>query len=249
MLHLSAERLAELADSPPTAGEELHLAACAECMAERDAYRMLVGMAGAERDALGLPLTRWDAIATGLSLAPADATVDAGTDRGVVPLRSAASLARGSWRPMQVAAGLLLLAGGAMLGRLSAGEPPLPDRAAMTAAAVPAVAAVARLAPDTGTFATVAEARAAQEHSQQLYEQAAAFLAQHDTSASAGSPAAYRSRLAALDQVISTTREALREAPHDPVINDYYLTTIGQREATLRQLNTALPASLRLNSF
>jgi hypothetical protein len=82
-----------------------------------------------------------------------------------------------------------------------------------------------------------------------VYEQAAAFLAQHDSSAASGSPVAYRSRLAALDRVISTTREALREAPHDPVINDYYLTTIGQREVTLRQLNTALPASLRLNSF
>jgi hypothetical protein len=41
----------------------------------------------------------------------------------------------------------------------------------------------------------------------------------------------------------------MREAPHDPVINGYYLTTIGQREATLRQLNTALPASLRLTSY
>lgn len=82
-----------------------------------------------------------------------------------------------------------------------------------------------------------------------LYERAAAFLAQHDGAAGAGNPVAYRSRLAALDQVLSTTRQAMREAPHDPVINEYYLTTIGQREATLRQLNTALPASLRLDSF
>jgi hypothetical protein len=33
------------------------------------------------------------------------------------------------------------------------------------------------------------------------------------------------------------------------VINGYYLTTLGQREATLRQLNTALPVSLRLDSY
>jgi hypothetical protein len=58
-----------------------------------------------------------------------------------------------------------------------------------------------------------------------------------------------KSRLAALDQMISTTRAAMREAPHDPVINGYYLTTVGQREVALRQLNTALPASLRSNSF
>jgi hypothetical protein len=41
----------------------------------------------------------------------------------------------------------------------------------------------------------------------------------------------------------------MRQAPHDPVINGYYLTTLGQREATLRQLSTVLPASLRPNSF
>ena len=49
--------------------------------------------------------------------------------------------------------------------------------------------------------------------------------------------------------MISTAREAMREAPHDPVINGYYLNTLGQREATLRQLNTALPASLKVSSF
>ena len=43
--------------------------------------------------------------------------------------------------------------------------------------------------------------------------------------------------------------DSLSRAPADPVINGYYLTTVGQREATLRQLNTVLPASLRSNSF
>jgi hypothetical protein len=76
------------------------------------------------------------------------------------------------------------------------------------------------------------------------------YLAQFDsTAANDGSPLAYKSRLAALDRVISVASEAMREAPHDPVINGYYLTTLNQREATIRQLNTALPASRRLNSF
>jgi hypothetical protein len=204
---------------------------------------MLVGMAHADRQALGLPLSRWEGIAAELALdAPA-------TTPAISPAPRLRHPSRSTWRPMQVAAGLLLCAGGAVLGRLSAGANPFPERALGAPAAVTAVASAARLAADTGRFASVEEARAAQERSELLYEQAAAFLAQHDTTAGAGSPAAYRSRLAALDQVISTTREALREAPHDPVINDYYLTTIGQREATLRQLNTVLPASLRLNSF
>jgi hypothetical protein len=109
---------------------------------------------------------------------------------------------------------------------------------------------VAQADADSTFVASVDEARAAQQRSELLYQQAASFLARYDTTgAGDGSPVAYRSRLAALDRVISTTREAMRQAPHDPVINGNYLTTLGQREATLRQLNTVLPASLRVNSF
>ena len=131
---------------------------------------------------------------------------------------------------------------------MSAGASPLPDVRSLT----PIGRDDQREAAVAGfrDFASVEDARAAQPHSEALYQQAAAFLAEHDTTAAGdGSPVAYRSRLAALDQVISTTREAMRQAPHDPVINGYYLTTLGQREATLRQLNTVLPASLRANSF
>jgi hypothetical protein len=103
---------------------------------------------------------------------------------------------------------------------------------------------------DSAPFASVDEARSAQLRSEALYQQAAAFLAEHDTTGSQDyNPEMVKSRLAALDQMISTTRAAMREAPHDPVINGYYLTTVGQREAALRQLNTTLPASLRSNSF
>jgi hypothetical protein len=58
-----------------------------------------------------------------------------------------------------------------------------------------------------------------------------------------------RTRLSALDRVSRTMREALSTAPYDPVINDFYLSSFGQREATLRQLNTVLPEGVRLNSF
>jgi hypothetical protein len=139
---------------------------------------------------------------------------------------------------------------------VSAGAPLLPytsqraDASSSTSAETPRATSVAQLASDSVAFTSLDEARLAQVRSEAIYQQAAAFLADHDTSdAGDGSPVAYRSRLAALDQVISTTREAMRQAPHDPVINGYYLTTLGQREATLRQLNTVLPASLRSNSF
>jgi hypothetical protein len=62
-------------------------------------------------------------------------------------------------------------------------------------------------------------------------------------------PAVMRARLSALDRVSRITREALNDAPFDPVINDFYLNSYGQREATLRALNTALPPNVRLNSF
>ena len=150
---------------------------------------------------------------------------------------------------MRAAAGFLLLAGGVVAGRVSAGVSPLPS-VGSGASRVAATSSTPTSSADSSSFASIEEARVAQLHSDALYQQAAAFLAEHDTTgAGDGSPVAYRSRLAALDQVISTTREAMRQAPHDPVINGYYLTTLGQREATLRQLNTVLPASLRANSF
>lgn len=44
------------------------------------------------------------------------------------------------------------------------------------------------------------------------------------------------SRLAALEGIVLTTRAALREAPADPVINNYHLTAVAHRDALLRQI-------------
>lgn len=241
MQHLSTDRLAALGDEQPTPDEAAHLASCVACAREQSAFLSLVAMAHAEQGAIGLPLTRWDDLASALAAgAPASAPE-------VIDL--AARRRRAARWPMQAAAGLLLLAGGAILGRASAGASLLPADSTAVAANTPASAALDQPAGDSA-FTSVADARRAQQRYELLYQQAAAFLAEHDsTGLGQENPVAYRSRLAALDRVISTTREAMREAPHDPVINGYYLTTLGQREATLRQLNTALPASLRLDSY
>ena len=243
MSHLSTDRLAALGDEAPTPVEAAHLAACEACAREHAAYRALVAMAHDERGAIGIPLTRFEAIASALA---ADQAVVASASPAT-PRRIATE--RGFLRtPMRAAAGFLLLAGGVMAGRMSAGVSPLPigHGTASVATSSPSQTAAA----DSASFASIEDARLAQLHSEALYQQAAAFLAEHDTTGvGSGSPVAFRSRLAAFDQVLSTTREAMREAPHDPVINGYYLTTLGQREATLRQLNTVLPASLRANSF
>jgi hypothetical protein len=252
MLHLPTDRLAELGDEVPTPDEAAHLAACPACAQERAAYQSLVAMALAEREPFGLPLTRWDAIAAELSSGAKPALTEA------LPIRPARS---NRWI-LQIAAGLLLVAGGAMGGRMSAGRDPLPSAPQTTASGSATVTTSSPVAtnvsapegtradPDSAFFASVDDARNALQRSELTYQQASSYLARFDTTgASSSSPVAYRSRLAALDRVISTTREAMRQAPHDPVINGYYLTTLGQREATLRQLNTVLPASLRVNSF
>jgi hypothetical protein len=244
MQHVSTDRLAALGDEQPTPDEAAHLAACEVCTRERAAYQTLVAMAHAEQEAIGLPLTRWDELA---AVYRAEVPVTPESAHDVVSLAARRRVAR--W-PMQAAAGLLLLAGGAMLGRASAGASFLPVNSTATVATTNEGATPLAQRAGDSAFTSVADARAAQQRYELLYQQAAAFLAQHDsTGLGQGSPVAYRSRLAALDRVISTTRDAMREAPHDPVINGYYLTTLGQREATLRQLNTALPASLRLDSF
>ena len=59
MLHLSSERLAELADGEPTVAEAEHLAACAICATERSAHQRLLSLAGGERGRIAPPLTEW----------------------------------------------------------------------------------------------------------------------------------------------------------------------------------------------
>lgn len=256
MFHLSTERLAALGDEEPSAVEAAHLAACAACARERAAYRTLVAMASHERDAIGIPLTRWDSIASALSEQPLTSAAVAGhgsAEHAVITATRHRTV-RFLRTPMRAAAGILLLAGGAIAGRVSAGATPLPIGgsafAPPTMAQTAGTSALVANVSDSVSFSSIEEARAAQLRSETLYQQAAAFLAEHDSAGeSRYDPEVVKSRLAALDQMISTTREAMRAAPHDPVINGYYLTTVGQREATLRQLNTVLPASLRSNSF
>jgi len=256
MSHLSTERLAALGDEEPTAAELAHLAACADCARERTAYRTLVALARTERDAIGIPLTRWESIADALGNEPIAITPTLIAERGGAPVVRRGRTVRFLRTPVRAAAGVLLLAGGAIAGRVSAGAPPLPFGAARSGAGAQRggdpsalVTAVAR-ERDSVTFASVEDARAAQLRSESVYQQAAAFLAEHDSSGTSDyNPEMVKSRLAAIDQTMSTMRAALREAPHDPVINGYYLSTVNQREVALRQLNTALPASLRSNSF
>ena len=231
MSHLSIDRLAALADEQPTADETTHLTMCEECAREVAAHRSLLALAGVEREAMRLPLTRWDTLAPAL--------------RSDGLIRMPATSSRGApffspQRLLQVAAALLLVAGGAFLGRVSAGASVVPGDPASIAGIFDSVPTA---------FASVEEAERLRTLYRDGYERAANFIAQHDSSRVSGTPAVMRTRLSALDRVTRITREALNDAPFDPVLNDFLLNSYYQREATLRELNTVLPQNVRLNSF
>ena len=259
MLHLPAERLAALADEPPTRLETEHLAFCADCRRERDAYLRLNALASDESTRLAPAISEWSAIATALRaegvLAPraGDAPASsAGASADVVPIaarraghRVVTWFSSATWA--RAAAALMLVAGGAIGGRLSTGHPAIPG----TVAGAPRDTVAVVIGDTLPTFRSATEALAHLTAAEQHYQYAATFLAQFDSGAAPveDSKQAYETRLAALDNVAAAARQALFQAPHDPIINRYYLATLGARRATIQQLNTVLPAGERVSQY
>jgi hypothetical protein len=277
-LHLDPERLAALADEAPTPEEGAHLAHCLSCRRERDAFVALLalaqreGRAATELDGAADPLTSWGAIADALRadgmLAPAApsrtavALVRSDDDVRVLPLpvspgrggRIGRVLEGGLLR--RVAAAALFVAGGMAAGRASVGAPALPLTEPPAIAGVASMsfddaesAGSALLTAGASTFASVDQASAVLARAQRDYQRAAAFLAEHDSTSAVGSSDVLRARLAALDDMMPRVREALNEAPQDPVLNQVYLSTYDVRESTLRQLGRALPVGARVNGY
>ena len=56
-------------------------------------------------------------------------------------------------------------------------------------------------------------------------------------------------RRVALDEVGAVTREALHAAPHDPVINQYYLAAQSALAATIRQIDRAGAPTMLVGSY
>ena len=145
---------------------------------------------------------------------------------------------------MQAAAAVLLVAGGVAVGRMTA--------AGGRVAADP-VGSISRpdgnrrgnailVSGDTmARFSSVAEAQTVLARAEREYRLAMQYLATADTASRMVSNAdLYRARLAALDAMAASARQGVNEAPHDPVINQYYISTMAARAATLRQLDTTL---------
>jgi hypothetical protein len=98
------------------------------------------------------------------------------------------------------------------------------------------------------SFASVDDASATLERALSDYERASAFLARNSSGpTTADRSRIHRTRLAALDKVNNAMESALITAPDDPVINQYYLATMGARVAT--QQMAARPVGLALRGF
>ena len=132
---------------------------------------------------------------------------------------------------MRAAAAILLLIGGIAIGRATIALPSASGTAANVSS--PTAATSSPAATGNASFASVEDATATLDRAARDYENASRFLAANNaTGANKDSSAIYTARLAALDQVVNATENALQTAPHDPVINQYYLATMGARVAT-----------------
>ena len=246
MLHLSADRIAALADDEPTTTEGEHLARCATCAHERSAQRALRSLAASNRLAgpTAAPLTSWDTLlpalrAEGLVADGAAGRAPNGSGPDVLPFRRR-WLSSGL---MRAAAAVLLVAIGVIAGRWSAGARPVPGIDAGSATLT------ALVADTTLVFQSATQALAALTRYEHGYQAAASFLAAHDTASRVDGREAYQARLATLDQVAAATRQGLQERPYDPVINRYYLSALSARQATLQQLSSTLPPNVQVGGY
>lgn len=191
-----------------------------------------------ERERGAPPLTDWDSLSAKLEA------------EGLIREPIVTRFAYRRW--IQVAAGLAIAVGGAAIGRATADVSPAAVSPANIAAGGPAAAQPGSLVSRSGAtqFASPEEAWDVLNRAGDEYQRASAYLSASNTAVPMPpSPDQYRTRLAALDNVMSDMRVALKEAPQDPVINQYYLATVGAREATLSQLKSTLPARASLNRF
>lgn len=217
--HLNREQISALLDDPEGLPNRLeHVSRCPECAREYEQMsRMRMALSGLPE--LEAPAGEWDAIQEKLGLEPLGQPVPASIWR-----RAAA------W-PLQVAAVLALFAAGLMVGqRIS------PNTAAsQEQPAVAAVGGAAAADPESSLAIEPAEA----------YLRTVADLQQHrdgfdEPGASQAGPAAVAERITHLDGMIDASRAALRDAPADPVLNNFLFQLVDERDDLAVQLDQTL---------
>ncbi|MEX2584092.1 MAG: hypothetical protein WD766_12500 [Gemmatimonadota bacterium] len=140
-------------------------------------------------------------------------------DEGLLPVR-AAPRATPWMAGLRIAAGFVLFMLGTVTGAFVLTPEPAPPQ---------------RLA-DEAQGMGVSEAAAALRVAEQEYLRAVTRYAEVSDDGEMLDPL---DRLVALEGIVLTTEAALRDAPADPIINNFHLTAVGQREALLRQIDMA----------
>lgn len=218
--HLTREQIAALIDEPdvPASGWA-HLDVCEDCAHEFEAMSRTRMVLSGLPD-LEAPEDGWARIAAALN------SPEAPPRRGWLP--------SGPWGPvLSAAAVLVLFLGGMGVGRMIAPGPP-DEMAAGDVVAEPRAAetepaaALDRLAGDYPEYMrTVAELRELREGGPSSAE-------------IAENPALAAERLTRLDALIEASREALRETPADPALNDFLFDVVDERATVAGQLDQSL---------
>lgn len=247
--HLSGERLSALLDDDaPTEEERRHLEGCSACEDELHRIRRM-RMALSALDDLEAPADGWSRVEAALSeraAAPAE-TPGTGEEAGPAPEpdrrggRSAWSLG-GAW--VRAAAAVVLFAGGLALGTHLSGPSGGTDGPARGGDAAPARTAA-------GERVTVGEPTTSGGAARPA-ERPAGAVGGADPAGTAGlspagetpleayrDPAAAAERLARLDAVMQAAREAIREDPSDPAMNDLLFRVAEDRQALIDALHLA----------
>jgi anti-sigma factor RsiW len=223
--HLNREQISALLDEPQgVRDEELeHLSGCPDCAREYEQMsRMRMALSGLPD--MDPPAGEWDAVQERLGLKPL-------ATAGVTPIWQRAM----GW-PLQVAAVIALFAAGLMVGqRFNPGAEGTSPQVAMSGE---------RSSPAVGEPGADAESLAASEPAA-AYLRTVADL-QHlrtglDMSAPRPtSPEAFAERITRLDAMIDASRDALRQAPADPVLNNFLFQLVDEREDLAGQLDQTL---------
>jgi hypothetical protein len=214
-----------------------------------------------EKTRIVAPLTEWSALSLALRqeglVRDGSGARDYGRDfaRGDFARDYAAEPApRGGWLrttgrwTMRLAASAALVGAGVIAGRGMTFGQGLIDQ--IQVAVSDSVGHGASIRVGGKPFSSPADARRTLLRAQTDYQRAAAFLAATDSGPRiVGQPDMYRDRLAGLDEMTAASLIALKNAPQDPLLNQYYLSAAAAREATLQQLGNALPVGATMVRF
>lgn len=223
MSHLTLETLARLVDEPPTAAEMEHLEGCEVCRRELDALAAQTEALGELPDLLPPPPEAWSGLERRLRSEGLIRETSAERARYPGPGSVSRIAARGTM--LRIAATVAVFLFGGLAGFAARGAIERPESVA-GADAAPALPSIRPVDDAASATRALAEAESAYR----------AALTRYAETIGAEVGADPLARLMALDNIVLTTREALSEAPADPVINGYHLTALAQREATMKQL-------------